>query len=205
MGGLRDDDGLLDIYCPAPHSFRIAINCRSSTDGYIPNGPEVPEEVKNICCLSKPSDYGDSLLKCCEAFEDSDFNHPQSGWDSGSYQAYVMGVAVVAILLCLFISGARSVRKRRMMILRERQRRALGGPNATLSNVRSQDPPTYGELEASGLTKDLKSELLPPSYSSAQIVAYDDCTVVSDNRQDQVSNGPMDSTESMEPPPYTPK
>lgn len=69
----------------------------------------------------------------------------------------------------------------------------------------NQDPPTYGELEANGLMKGVKSELLPPSYSSAQIVALDNCTVTSDNRQDQISNGPMDSTESMEPPPYTTK
>lgn len=90
MDKLYDDDGMLDVYCSAPHNSRIEINCQAFPNGYRPNGPEILEEVRNICCLHKPTEYVDSL-RCCEALEESGyFNHPQSGWDSGWVcEAYV--------------------------------------------------------------------------------------------------------------------
>ena len=78
----------------------------------------------------KPSNSLESLIGMEGMYEKRHFSWMHWNrfeFSCSSYQAYVMGVAVVAILLCLFISGARSVRKRRMMMLRERQRRGKKG------------------------------------------------------------------------------
>lgn len=178
--------------------FDAELNCSNSTSFLY----RLPTAVKESCCeeyssITPASGAKASLrawYKCCEALADNDYSPGHTNdWENSSYQAYVMGVAVFAILMCLFVSGARSVRRRRALA------RMPGGDMAGMGSNRGPEfctrvslgPPTYGELEAGGLTKDFKSGALnPPPYPGIREEDEDYLAMVRVSSEDTIGPPP---------------
>ncbi|XP_039255954.2 uncharacterized protein LOC120332711 isoform X1 [Styela clava] len=165
---------LLKVECS---DYEVELNC---SDRLLESGVQTTccEEYSEVTKHASPHVSLRAWYKCCDSLVDNGLAPSKTpDWENSSYQAYIMGVAVFGILICLFVSGARSVRRRRtLMRLQQRQEDllfsaqaaeagALGNQGPDFCTQVSLGPPTYGELESKGLTKDYKLGAFdPPPY-----------------------------------------
>lgn len=186
---------LLKVECS---DYEVELNC---SDEFLENGVRMTccEEYSEVTKHAAPHVSLRAWRKCCDSLGDNGLAPAKkSDWENSSYQAYIMGVAVFGILICLFVSGARSVRRRRMMVRLQQRQQARAAEAGTLGNQSTEfctqvslGPPTYGELEAKGLTKDYKMGAFdPPPYPAIE----EEYIQIVPSPADQSENGGSEAT-----------